>query len=120
MARPVRRGEVHARPGRQQDAAQKRLDFCNSAKRDQLQQAESEAEKAFNDADVAALVRAEATARKAAQAAPAGAECAVNALDSIRFHWNHGANNLASSNYTAKARSVREFQRRHQLLRDRY
>ena len=94
-----------------------REEFCASEKGDALEQAGSEHTEAFNDADPAAAVRIEKKARRAAENAPAGAECAVLALDAIRFNYNNGANNFGAIDYKARSRSVRRFQKEHDLLK---
>jgi peptidoglycan hydrolase-like protein with peptidoglycan-binding domain len=80
-------------------------------------QAGSEAQAAYNAADLARMRRAVAKALRAARAAPAGAECAVNALNQIADLWNQGAGNLAGANIAAETAAIRRFQRAHKLTR---
>lgn len=97
-------------------AAKKRAAFCASKAGDWLQQAAAEATKALNDRDVDAMLSAQRKAFAAAQDAPAGASCAVIALNSLRFSWNNGAQNFKGHDYGAEAEKVRRFQVRHELL----
>lgn len=92
-----------------------RTAYCQSEKGDLVTQAGSEHQEAFNDADPAAARRAERKAMRAARTAPAGAECAVTALDGIRFNYNNGAGNLSGMDYRARAKAVRKFQAAHDL-----
>jgi hypothetical protein len=94
---------------------QERADFCASDDGDALKQAGSEHTDAFNDADARAAIRYESKARRAAENAPAGAECAVQALNLICFNYNNGANNFGAIDYNARAKSIRKFQTEHDL-----
>lgn len=87
-----------------------RTAYCQSEQGDLVTQAGSEHTKAFNDANPTAAKRAERKAFRAARDAPAGAECAVTTLDSIRFNYNNGAGNLSGMDYRARAKAVRKFQ----------
>jgi hypothetical protein len=107
--------EVEPSAPAEASTAQERADFCASEDGDALQQAESEHTDAYNDADAGAAVRYERKARKAAENAPAGADCAVQALDSIRFNYNNGSSNFGAIDYKARAKSIRKFQRQHDL-----
>lgn len=97
-------------------AAKKRTAFCSSKDGDALQQAGAEATKAFNDSDLDAMLSAQRKAFRAAADAPAGASCAVIALNSLRFSWNNGAQNFRGHDYRAEAEKVRRFQQEHELL----
>lgn len=97
-------------------AAKKRTEFCSSKDGDALQQAGAEATKAFNDRDLDALLIAQRKAFGAAEDAPAGASCAVIALNSLRFSWNNGAQNFKGHDYRAEAEKVRRFQQEHELI----
>lgn len=97
-------------------AARRRARFCSSKAGDELQQAGSEATKAFNDRDVDAMLRAQAKTFRAAENAPAGAQCAVVALNTLRFNWNNGALNFKGHDSRAEAEKVRRFQEEHKLV----
>jgi hypothetical protein len=97
-------------------AAKKRTAFCGSTKGDALQQAGGEATKAFNERDVETMLRAQRKALAAAEDAPAGASCAVIALNTLRFNWNQGAQAFAGHDYRAEAEKVRRFQERRDLV----
>lgn len=97
-------------------AAKKRAGFCSSRKGDALAQVGGEATKAFNDRDVEAMLLAQRKAFAAAEDAPAGAACAVIALNTLRFNWNQGAQAFAGHDYRGEAEKVRRFQERNELV----
>lgn len=97
-------------------AARRRRAFCESTRGDTVQQAGSEATRAFNDRDLGAMLAAQEKAFDAAERAPAGASCAVVALNTLRFHWNNGAAAFKDHDYRAEAEKVRSFQSEHELV----
>jgi len=91
-------------------------DYCASAKGDEVVQAASEAQGAFNDASVPKFSRAVAKALRAAKGAPAGADCAAQSLNEIVDLANSGSGgNLAGLDVPALVKRVRSFQRKHGL-----
>ncbi len=89
--------------------------FCETTYGDELQQADSKSGEAFNTADVAMMIKAEKRIYAAAKKAPPGAECAVTALESLRFSWNNGSQNFSGVDTEAKAKAVRKFQEKYGL-----
>src|SRR4051794_27403776 len=66
-------------------------DWCTSSDGDAIQQGASEAQGAFNDANVARFKKAVAKTMRAAASAPEGASCAVESLDSVVDLANDGS-----------------------------
>lgn len=97
-------------------AARRRRAYCDSTAGDTVQQAGSEATKAFNERDLEAMLGAQDKAFEAAEDAPEGASCAVVALNTLRFHWNNGAAAFKGHDYRAEAEKVRRFQAEHELV----
>lgn len=91
--------------------------FCDSAAGDKLAQADSASNDAFNAGDTEAMLDAEKQIYTQAKKAPPGAQCAIDALESLRFAWNNGSANFAGIDVAAKAKTVRKFQDKHQLGR---
>jgi hypothetical protein len=89
--------------------------FCDSSDGDAIVQADSAAGDAFNSADTAMMLKQEKIVLRLARKAPIGSECAVTALESLRFNWNNGAENFSGVDLAAKAAAIRAFQKAHGL-----
>lgn len=91
-------------------ASKEREKFCNSDRGDELERLSSASSDSGRQ-----LRRQTARALRAARAAPAGADCAVSALDSIASSWNIYAGDPGYRGAEMEVKRIRRFQRRNDL-----
>jgi hypothetical protein len=102
-------------PTASERATAKREDFCKSSKGDALERA------GFATTDSGAELRAVTRkALDAAESAPAGADCAVTALDSIVSSWNLFAGDPGYQDAEEQVSEIRSFQGENKLKKARY